>query len=446
MLLLLSVITTFLLSARCQDQEGSIADLFLSSDDLETDYRSQQYAEVKQSLMAAWQADTGVEKVWDKLVKRLEKRLEAVREQGSDGVPVVQFRDIINNGGKLPDNVAKKVSKKGVVIVRGVLDKKTVTGLEAELLKYLMDNDAFLGNEEDTVYEIYWSKAQMRARTHPNMVKLMKALLKLWRTEKVTDMNLSKPVMYVDRFRRRPPMSQFPLPPHIDGGAAERWTDPEYRKVYRQIFNGSLDMYDPWLVDHRDTANMNSLGHANGATFFRGFQGWLSLSSSGPGSGTLRVLPNLAEVTQYLMLRPLLPDVPGDILPGVVPGKTFHLANKWHNALTSSLVSIPSISPGDTVWWHPDLVHAVEEWNSSASVNSVLYIPAGPDCPLNREYLRRLRLSLAGRQSPPDFPSSDREKEYTGRVTIQSLDQAGLEMMGWPQDTRGAGGEQCQSP
>ena len=241
-------------------------------------------------------------------------------------------------------------------------------------------------------------------------------------------------------------MSKFPLPPHIDGGSAERWTDVEYRAVYKRIFNGSLDDYNPWLVDHRNTANMNNLGHANGATFFRGFQGWLSLSTSGPGSGTLKVLPNLKEVTQYLMLRPLLDDVAKDVLPGVVPGKTFHLTDKYHNLLRNSLVSIPSIEPGDTVWWHPDLVHAVEEWNSSGNMNSVLYIPAGPDCTLNQQYLRRLRYAMIGKQSPPDFPASDREKDYKGRVTLTDLTEAGLEMMGWPKDVRMENQETCSAP
>ena len=444
MMLIISVCLSMILSLRAED--GTISDLFLSEEDLETDYRSKHFAGVKQTLLAAWQGDVAMDKAWDHLGRKLEKRLMDVKEQGSEGVPVVQFRDIENNGGRLPSNVAQKVLKKGVVIVRGVIDKKTVASVEAELLRYLMDNDAFLTNEEDTVYEIYWSKAQMRARTHPNMVRLMKALLSLWKTERVTDMNLSKPVMYVDRFRRRPPMSKFPLPPHIDGGGAERWTDPEYRAVYRSIFNGSLDLYDPWLADHRDTATMNSLGHANGATFFRGFQGWLSLSSSGPGSGTLKVLPNLQEVTQYLMLRPLLPDVPEDVLPGVAPGKKFHLSDKWHKHLSDSMVSLPSISPGDTVWWHPDLVHAVEEWNSSAQVNSVLYIPAGPDCSMNKVYLRRLRHALIAKQSPPDFPASDREKDYVGRATLSDLSKAGLDMMGWPEDTRQNTFSQCSAP
>ena len=67
------------------------------------------------------------------------------------------------------------------------------------------------------MYEIYWSKPQMRARTHPNMYAVMKALLGLWHTLPEDDeeedaniaeksgLNLSQPLMYVDRLRMRPP-------------------------------------------------------------------------------------------------------------------------------------------------------------------------------------------------------------------------------------------------
>ena len=120
------------------------------------------------------------------------------------------------------------------------------------------ENDAFLPNENDTVYEIFWSKyyqrnlhfsktnifcrAQMRARTHPDMVTVMKALLELWHSKRVpcdhtslsvaynhiglscfgsmvqwygrkcslqdSDMDLSSPLVYVDSLHRRPPWSR----------------------------------------------------------------------------------------------------------------------------------------------------------------------------------------------------------------------------------------------
>ena len=49
-------------------------------------------------------------------------------------------------------------------------------------------------------------------------------------------------------------------------------------------------------------------------------------------------------------------------------------------------------------------IHSVESMNSSPEYNSVLYIPAGPDCPINRNYARRLRHSLITGDTPPDFP------------------------------------------
>ena len=93
------------------------------------------------------------------------------------------------------------------------------------------------------------------------------------------------------------------------------------------------------------------------------------------------------------MLRPFAPDVPQDLFPGTIPAKTFHLSPKWHEILFDKLVSIPEIGPGDTVWWHPDLVHAVDPYVGSEP-NSVFCIPTGPSCPINRGYLRRMRHSF----------------------------------------------------
>ena len=101
-----------------------------------------------------------------------------------------------------------------------------------------------------------------------------------------------------------------------------------------------------------------------------------------------------------------------------------------------------------------------------ASITRIL--PAGPDCPLNRNYLRRLRHSLITRSSPPDFSARNRsalillsckksclqttlstilrsrcnpncefsglsrEDSYRGRVGLEDLSPVGRAMMGWP--------------
>ena len=88
------------------------------------------------------------------------------------------------------------------------------------------------------------ARAQMEARSHPSMVEVMEALLGMWRSEEDPTTDLSTPLMYVDRVRRRAPWSRWVLggrgplelrlhlPTHMDGGSEERWTDPEYRKVH----------------------------------------------------------------------------------------------------------------------------------------------------------------------------------------------------------------------
>ena len=65
----------------------------------------------------------------------------------------------------------------------------------------------------------------------------------------------------------------------------------------------------------------------------------------------------LKESTAYVLMRPFLNDVADDELPGYEKGKLFFLDPLIHSRIHDSLISIPKVFPGDTVWWHPDLVH-----------------------------------------------------------------------------------------
>ena len=137
------------------------------------------------------------------------------------------------------------------------------------------------------------SKAQLRALSHPNMSMVMRALMKMW------SYNSSQPLVYWDRIQRRPGQSVRDNPLHLDNGGEERWADINYFRVYENIFSGRLDQYDPWQLDHRLKVNMNLQEREEefqGKTFFRAFQGFLSLSSLGPGRATIKVVPVLEEV------------------------------------------------------------------------------------------------------------------------------------------------------
>ena len=150
---------------------------------------------------------------------------------------------------------------------------------------------------------LFMSKAQLKARTHPNMLMVMRSLMKAWSS------NSSQPLVYWDRIQRRPGQSVSDIPLHLDNGGEERWADINYYRVYQDIFSGQLEQYDPWLLEDRLKVNMNLQereGEHQGKTFFRAFQGFLSLSSLGPGRGSIKVVPVLEEVRMMMIVMMMM--------------------------------------------------------------------------------------------------------------------------------------------
>ena len=72
-------------------------------------------------------------------------------------------------------------------------------------------------------------------------------------------------------------------------------------KCYADIFCGKWESHDPFNLSHRGDMMMGN----HEVSFFRAFQGWTALTASGPGDGTLTLLPNVKEATAFLLLRPL---------------------------------------------------------------------------------------------------------------------------------------------
>jgi Protein of unknown function (DUF1479) len=150
----------------------------------------------------------------------------------------------------------------------------------------------------------------------------------------------------------------------------------------------------------------------NQCSIFRPWQGWTSMSTTGPGEGTLRVAPLLKLATVYLILRPFFKprtpssglddwvvDLESPTFPGSQMGKTQALCEVTHPHLQLSriMVSIPLVEPGDQIYcgsptscshrtWsgsddtlgHCDTIHSVEHLHGGPGDSSVLYIPAVP--------------------------------------------------------------------
>ena len=104
-------------------------------------------------------------------------------------------------------------------------------------------------------YEIYNSKAQTLARTHPALIATQEYLLSLWHTSVPdTGVSVRTPISYFDRFRIRDPgPSVFTLGAHIDGGSIERWEDPAFRSVWKRVLEGgdAWKLHDPFDISPR---------------------------------------------------------------------------------------------------------------------------------------------------------------------------------------------------
>jgi hypothetical protein len=157
---------------------------------------------------------------------------------------------------------------------------------------------------------------------------------------------------------------------------------------------------------------------------FRTFQGWTALTPQGPGDGTLSLLP-IAKSISYFLLRALQEDVAEDDLCGALPGRALGASQEWHNEILEGLISIPTVEPGDTVWWHPDVIHSVANEHQGEDYANVIYVGASPVCAKNEAYARRQADAFHSGRSAPDFAAEDYEVNFEGRATVDDLTELG---------------------
>jgi hypothetical protein len=103
---------------------------------------------------------------------------------------------------------------------------------------------------------------------------------------------------------RQPGFAWGAHPPHMDGGAIERWRDPRFRSCFESILNGDWKGYDSYSLKGRIGSVTSTPGQPNQASIFRTFQGWLAVSETAPNEGTLKVFPAVQLSTPYIILRP----------------------------------------------------------------------------------------------------------------------------------------------
>jgi Protein of unknown function (DUF1479) len=394
--------------------------------------------EVKATLRARIAASgRSVEEVFAVIEHRVRDRVDeivAAKDRGEPVWPEIDYADI--SSGAVPAAVLGQVRRRGCLVVRGHFPREQALAWDQGIVDYVESNrffenyrgpgDDFFGSvgSRPEIYPIYWSQAQMQARQSDRMARVQAFLNGQWISESggVRWFDPGRDSLYPDRIRRRPPGADSKgLGTHLDPGTLDLWMTQDYQRAFRHLFDGTVEQYDPWDATYR-TAGPQYPGSTM-CSAFRTFQGWTALCDMAHDQGVLHTVP-IPEAMGYLMLRPLLADVPDDDMCGVTVNQVFPVSREWHEPLLPALTGLPDIQAGDSVWWHCDMIHSVAPVTSQQGWGNVMYIPAAPWCPRNERYAESVRAAFLTGMSPSDFPAEHYERDWDNRTRL--TDRRGL--------------------
>lgn len=429
--------------------EGDISSVFASLSGNAAPPLPSRFATIKQDLIHGHAPELTAS--WTRLLSVLRKEIEIISSAGSSIIPEIEYSEIRNHSRI--HGFSKGLKKRGAAIVRGVVSEDTALGWKEEIREYIRQNPSTKAFPKDNpaVYELYWSPGQIKARANANVVETQKFLLSFWHSANMdAKVDVETPVAYADRLRiRQPGDAGFALGPHVDGGSAERWERGGYGRggVFDDIWRGKWEKFDPWELSCRLPVESDLYNGAGACSMFRSYQGWLSMSATGAGEGTLLVNPLFKMATAYYLLRPFFLPKKSDVersgyldsenwqldpiqtanLQGATLGcaQELNAALHPHLELEKSMVHVPNVRPGDYVAWHCDVIHAVDQVHKGTGDSSVMYIPACPLTEANAHYLARQRDAFVAGTPGPDFPGGKGESEHVNRMLPQDVDKAG---------------------
>ena len=367
-------------------------------------------------------------------------QIENSKKSAKNIIPEINFKDLSDNLSEFKN----ELKKRGCVIIRDVFDDTLMHQMNKDLESYIEENNYYedqkkkadidkyfsdLQSGKPQIFGLYWSKTQVNIRQSNELDIVKKWLNKLWINEHdgETIFDPNHELVYADRVRRREPGDKtLGLSPHCDAGSVERWVDKGYQGVYEKIFSDNFSEYDPFNAAYRNTTQeieSPAVSHV-----FRTFQGWVALTEQGPGDGTLQLIP-LAKSMAFILTRALLDDVDENDLCGSKPARALSVNSKYHSLLLRGLVSIPKMNAGDTVWWHPDVVHGVEDHHTGKGYSNVAYVGSTPHCKKNLAYAKKQSIKFLEGKSPPDFAPEDYEVNYKNRADISDLTPLGKKQL-----------------
>lgn len=387
-------------------------------------------------------------------------------------IPDIKFQDIVDNN--VSDVMRVSLRRFGVIVIRGVFEHDNIRNWEEQLDAYLKDNkyreklrdvqnpagkpaemqdktglvdgdgenqaeaqDAseakyqtpLFQTPDEAIAPIFWSKPQMEMRQHPNLIATKSFLNQIWRSDPnaAKTVNLADQAIYIDRFMARNPQEyDGAMRLHIPDGGIERWMDPAFRRIYMNLFMGKFKEYDPWDASLRPLVRFAS--GVNNCSMFRSFLGYASWSNIESKEGTLTCIP-LVKAIGYILLRNLMSDLDPRYFVGANPGEPLSVISKLYNELYAAQTTIPDLAPGDTVWWHPDVIQGIESTKRANRLSQLHFLSATPICKKNIKYLGSQWQCMNIGRSPTDFSDIQMELSFKERVTTDDISDQALPML-----------------
>lgn len=398
------------------------------------------------------------EKARDHLLRDIERIMER-RLALKPVIPEIYLQTIAK--GEVPDVVRQTIRRFGIVIIRNVFSNQEALDWSGRLLDYVNTNQyqksiamrqnyfkgSFADQEVAKVeypdeveqvaikptldhhFSIFWSKPQIEIRQHQNLMRTKAFLNSLWVQEpNVTpEFNPNFETCYAQDFMLRGPRDKsayYPL--HIKGSAVERWVDPAYRNIYAKLFAGDIQGFDPWRAHMR--TKIRDIPSFDKSSVFKSFYGSMTLSRVSPGEGAHQCIP-LSRAIAYVLLRSLQDDIPEDRFIGASTEKNLMVTSSYFKELTDATIPIPEIQPGDTIWWHPDLIWGTESLNRNQDAVITLPLSSAPLCSKNNKYLSKQWEAFTTGRSPPDYISNNVETYFANRAEIGDLTDLGIKIM-----------------
>ena len=350
-------------------------------------------------------------------------------------VPQIDAEDILQQ--RVSEQQIALIKQRGACAIRGVFPRAKAEGWNREIGDYLERNnfverlknaaeDNYFGKlaaSKPQIYGIYWSQPQVEARQDARMHAVQVFLNSLWATESNGKQHFDPTRVATRRSHPPPPAELLVVASRRTSTAAPSsagWTKTSAMCIATfSPATGSSTIPSP-PMPHRGARD--SL--PGGLLDVPYLPGWTALTPQRTNAGTLNLVP-IANAMAYVCCARCRTTSPTTIC--VMRRRAVDLG-KVASPLLSGISLFP-IEPGDTVFWHCDVIHAVENEHNGEFDSNVMYTPrraARKTTPICSASCRALSTAERRRTSPP----TTFEVDFDGRATADLLTPLGKAQLG----------------